>query len=138
VRRPVAAAAVGGRDGNAANIACRRALDDQRHAADGAISRRESYDASVAGLAENAGCGNRIARIVNEGYLRSTLAAAEHELGLGDWITEFKRADQLLTQCETLPELQATSAPADCLAQRRFNEQALAGFLPGTPRPAPR
>jgi hypothetical protein len=113
-------------------------VDHQRHAADAAVSRRDSYDASVAGLAENAKCGNRLAKIVNEGYLRSTLAAAEHELGLGDWIADFTRADQLLTQCERLRELQATSAPADCLAQRRFNEQALAGFLPGTPRPAPR
>jgi|ERR1700681_276528 len=131
VRRPVAAAAVAN-DG--ANASCRRALEEQRLAADPTISRRASYDASVAGLAENAKCGNRQSRIVNEGYLRSTLAAAEHELGLGDWKAEFKRADQLLAQCETLTELQATRAPADCLAQRRFNEQALAEFSPSSPR----
>jgi conflict system STAND superfamily ATPase len=137
-RHPVVAAAATASVGNGANAGCRRALEEQRLAADATISRRASYDASVAGLAENAKCGNLPARIVNEGYLRSTLAAAEHELGLGDWKAEFKRADRLLAQCETLPELQATTAPADCLAQRRFNERAAAEFAPSSPPPAPR
>lgn|GEM_PF-4968675 len=107
---------------------CSRAVEQQRIAADATISRQASYDAAVAGLAENAQCGDRAARVVNEGYLRSTLAAAEHELGVGDWRTDFKRADELLARCQTMPELQATKAPADCLAQRRFNERAAAEF----------
>jgi energy-coupling factor transporter ATP-binding protein EcfA2 len=130
VRRPAVAALTAAGDANGANAACRRALDDQKLAAETTISRRASYDASVAGLAENARCGNRAARLVNEGYLRSTLAAAEHELGIGDWKADFKRADALLMQCETLPQLQATTAPADCLAQRYFNEQTEAAIAP--------
>ena len=132
VRRPTVVAAAAAGDANGSNAACRRALDDQKLAATTTITRRASYDASVAGLAENAHCGNRAARIVNEGYLRSTLAAAEHELGIGDWKADFKRADALLAQCETLAELQATSAPVDCLAQRRFNAQAEAEIVPSS------
>jgi hypothetical protein len=120
--------------GHVANGSCRRAVEEQRLAAGTTISRRAAYDASVAGLAENAKCENRTARIVNEGYLRSTLAAAEHDLGLGDWKADLKRANALLAQCETLPDLQTTKAPADCAAQRRYNEQAGAEFSPPTPR----
>lgn len=110
------------------SASCSRAVEQQRIAADATISRQASYDAAVAGLADNAQCGDRAARVVNEGYLRSTLAAAEHELGVGDWRADFKRADELLARCQTMPELQATKAPADCLAQRRFNERAVAEF----------
>ena len=69
---------------------------------------------------------------MNEGYLRSTLAAAEHDLGVGDWKADLNRANQLLAQCETLVELQTTKAPADCRAQRQFNEQAAAEFAPAS------
>jgi hypothetical protein len=110
-------------------------VDEQRRATDATISRRASYDASVAGLAENGKCENRTARIVNEGYLRSTLAAAEHDLGLGDWKADLNRANQLLAQCETLVELQTTKAPANCRAQRLFNEQAGAQFSAASPAP---
>jgi len=120
--RSAASAALG------ANASCRRAVDDQRLAASASITRRAAYDASVAGLAENGKCENKAARIVNEGYLRSTLAAAEHALGIGDWKADLDRANQLLMQCETLIELQTTKAPADCAAQRRFNEQAATEF----------
>ena len=108
--------------------AARRGFDDQPPS----LVRR-----SLAGLAENAKCGNAQAKIVNEGYLRSTLAAAEHELGIGDWRADLKRANALLARCQTMPELKATRAPADCLAQRRFNERAAAEFsLPATPSPS--
>ncbi|MDQ6942881.1 MAG: hypothetical protein M3169_10280 [Candidatus Eremiobacteraeota bacterium] len=120
----------------AANTAsCGRAVEQQRIAANLTISRQASYDASVAGLAENAKCGNPAARVVNEGYLRSTLAAAEHELGVGDWRADFKRADDMLARCQIILELQATKAPANCMAQQRFNERAAAEFA--LPSPAP-
>ncbi|HEV2643616.1 MAG TPA: hypothetical protein VGT98_12950, partial [Candidatus Elarobacter sp.] len=122
---------------NANTDACSRAVEKQRLAADATISRQTSYDAAVAGLAENARCGNAQAKIVNEGYLRSTLAAAEHELGVGNWKADLDRANQSLARCQAMPELQATKAPADCLAQRRFNERAAAEFSLPAPAPSP-
>jgi energy-coupling factor transporter ATP-binding protein EcfA2 len=114
---------------------CTRAVEQQRLAADATITRQTSYDAAVAGLAENAKCDDTPAKIVNEGYLRSTLAAAEHELGVGNWKADLDRANQLLARCQTMPELKATKAAADCLTQRRFNERAAAEF--SLPSPAP-
>ncbi len=123
----------------AANAAaCARAVEQQRLAADLTISREASYDASVAGLTENAKCGNTTARVVNEGYLRSTLAAAEHDLGVGDWRADLKRADSMLARCQIILELQATKAPRDCMAQQRFNERAAAEFALPSPAPTSR
>jgi tetratricopeptide (TPR) repeat protein len=121
--------------GNAA--ACGRALNLQQRAAQAAISRIASYDASIAGLAENARCGDDAKHVVNEAYLRSTLAAAEHDLNVRDWRAELRRADDLLAQCETMPALRGTSVAADCVAQRKFNEGAAAQWTPLTASPSP-
>jgi energy-coupling factor transporter ATP-binding protein EcfA2 len=121
------------------NPSCTRALAQQQRAAQPSISPLGSYDASIAGLAENARCDDAVKHVVNEGYLRSTLAAAEHELNLGDWRAELKQADDLLAQCQTLPALRGTSAVADCAAQRKFNDSAAAQWsLPTSPSPAPK
>ena len=110
--------------------ACSRALTQQQRAARTTVSPIGAYDASIAGLAENARCDDAAKHVVNEAYLRSTLAAAEHELNLGDWLTDLKRADDLLTRCETMPALRGTSVATDCAAQRRFNESAAAQWSP--------
>ncbi len=121
------------------NPACTRALSQQQRAAQASISPLGSYDASIAGLAENARCDDAVKRVVNEGYLRSTLGAAEHELNLGDWRAELKQANDVLAQCETLPALHGTSVVNDCAAQRKFNESAAAQWsLPTSPSPLPK
>ena len=117
--------------------ACSRALNDEQRASQSTISPIASYDASIAGLAENARCTDDAKQVVNEGYLRSSLAAAEHELKLGDWRAELKRADEVLARCETLRALRSTSVAGDCLAQRRFNDNAAAQWSPASASPAP-
>jgi tetratricopeptide (TPR) repeat protein/energy-coupling factor transporter ATP-binding protein EcfA2 len=117
--------------------ACTSALDQQQRAARATITAIASYDASVAGLADNAKCDDPVKRVVNEAYLRSTLAAAEHELNVRDWRAELNRADALLTRCETLAGLRGTSVAADCAAQRKFNEGAAAQWTPLSASPPP-
>jgi len=117
--------------------ACSRALAQQQRAARTASSPIAAYDASVAGLAENARCDDGPKHVVNEAYLRSTLAAAEHELNLANWSAELKRADDLLARCETLPALRGTSVATDCTAQRKFNESAAAQWSPISASPVP-
>jgi energy-coupling factor transporter ATP-binding protein EcfA2 len=120
-----------------ADAACTRALNQQQRAAQASIAPIASYDASIAGLAENARCADAAKQVVNEGYLRSSLAAAEHELKLGDWRAELKRADDLLAKCETMRALRGTSVAADCLAQRRFNDGAAAEWSPASAASSP-
>ena len=110
--------------------ACRRATDGQQVAAQETISRQASYDAARVALADNARCGNPVQKLVNEGYLRSTLAAAEHELRIGDWRADLRRADDLLAQCQTMPGLRGTSAAADCLTQQQYNDRTAAMLAP--------
>jgi tetratricopeptide (TPR) repeat protein len=127
--------------GSANTPACSRALTQQQRAARTTISPIGAYDASIAGLAENARCDDAAKHVVNEAYLRSTLAAAEHELNLGNWLTDLKRANDLLARCETMPALRGTSVATDCTAQRRFNESAAAQWspqsAPTSPLPSP-
>jgi tetratricopeptide (TPR) repeat protein/energy-coupling factor transporter ATP-binding protein EcfA2 len=127
----------GSRD-SANAAACERALNQQQRAARATISRIASYDSSIAGLDENARCNDDAKHVVNEGYLRSTLAAAEHELSLGDWRADLKRADELLARCETLPALHGTSIAADCAAQQKFNASAAAQWAPPSASPLPK
>ncbi|HWT07334.1 MAG TPA: hypothetical protein VN224_16330 [Xanthomonadales bacterium] len=117
--------------------ACSLALNQQQRAAQATISRIGSYDASIAGLAANARCNDDANHVVNEGYLRSTLAAAEHDLNVRDWRAELKRADDLLARCQTMPALRGTSIAADCVAQRKFNDGAAAQWTPISASPSP-
>ena len=131
-------ASVASRQNAAASTpACSRALSQQQRAAQATITPIAAYDASIAGLAENARCDDGAKHIVNEAYLRSTLSAAEHELNLGDWLTELKRANGLLARCETLPALRGTSVASDCVAQRKYNESAAALWSPLSASPLP-
>ncbi|HEY0382829.1 MAG TPA: AAA family ATPase [Candidatus Elarobacter sp.] len=134
--RPSAAPARESDGTGASSPACTRALTQQQHAAQAAITPIASYDASVAGLADNAKCDDAAKHIVNEAYLRSTLAAAEHELNVRDWRAELGRADALLTRCQALPALRGTSVAADCLTQRKFNEGAAVQWAPPSPSPS--
>jgi hypothetical protein len=76
--------------------------------------------------------------LVNEGYLLSMRAPAEHDLKIGNWQRDLDRANMLLTQCTNWPGLRGTRAGIDCDTQRRYNTiiaKTLNAPSP-TPRPA--
>lgn len=80
-----------------------------------------SYAAAVAGLAANERCDDDDEHIVNEGYLLSDKAFAEHYLPQGDWRTDFNQANALLVECQTRPALYGTHEGAGCETQENYN-----------------
>lgn len=114
---PGAGPLVGGPDDDA----CLRTLTYLKTAADDRISRREAYNAAVAGLAMNTHC-REPRRSVNEAYLLAMRAPAEFALHLGDWNADLNRSDALLDACAGAPEFRTTTVGADCATQRKFND----------------
>jgi hypothetical protein len=120
------------------NAACAQALAYEKTAANDSVSRQASYDSAVAGLAANQRCNDAQMKLVNEAYLLSMRAAAEHELKVGNWQRDLTRANMLLTQCANWPGIRGTPAGTNCLTQRQYNaivEKTLSAKP--TPRPAP-
>jgi hypothetical protein len=117
--------------------ACKQALDYEKTAASDSVSRQAAYDSAVAGLGANQRCADAQMKLVNEAYLLSMRAGAEHELKIGNWQRDFERANMLLTQCTNWPGLRGTKAGTDCDTQRRYNVQIAKNLntVP-TPRPA--
>jgi hypothetical protein len=114
---PNAGPLVGGPEGDA----CLRTLTYLRTAADDRLTRREIYNAAIAGLAMNAHCGEP-RRSVNEAYLLAMRAPAEFSLHIGDWNADLSRSDMLLDACSALPEFRETTVAGDCATQRKFND----------------
>jgi hypothetical protein len=108
---------VGGPDDDA----CLRTLTYLKTAADDRLTRREIYNAALAGLAMNAHCSEP-RRSVNEAYLLAMRAPAEFSLHIGDWSADLSRSDALLDACAALPEFRATTVAGDCATQRKFND----------------
>ena len=118
------------------NAACFQALAYERTAANDSSTRQAAYDAAVAGLATNQRCTDAQMKLVNEAYLLSMRAAAEHELKVGNWQRDMTRANMLLTQCANWPGLKNTRAGTDCDTQRRYNDIIAKKLV--TPSPMPR
>ena len=124
------------------NPACSQALAYEKTAANDSSTHQAAYDAAVAGLATNQRCNDAQMKLVNEAYLLSMRAAAEHELKVGNWQRDITRANMLLTQCANWPGLKNTRAGTDCDTQRRYNDIIAKKLAtppaprPGTPAPA--
>ncbi|GAC1582147.1 MAG: hypothetical protein NVS3B7_17460 [Candidatus Elarobacter sp.] len=121
-----------------AQDACSQALAYEQTASRDNVSRQAAYDSAVAGLAANEHCTDAQMHLVNQAYLLSMRAPAEHELHIGDWKRDFDRANALLAQCATYRGLPAKVA-ADCRTQNA-NNQKIAAILTtqnATPSPKP-
>ena len=118
------------------NDACRQALAYEKAAASDSASRQAAYDSAVAGLTANQRCADAQMKLVNEAYLLSMRAPAEHDLKIGNWQRDFARANMLLAQCTNWPGLRNTRAGIDCATQRRYNE-IVTKTLTSQPTPAP-
>ncbi len=116
--------------------ACYRALDYEKAATQDSASAQARYDSAVAGLAANASCGDSQMHLVNEAYLLSMRAPAEHDLHIGNWQRDLDRANMLLTQCTNWPGLRGKSAGENCLTQIKYNT-VIAKNLAAQPSPAP-
>jgi hypothetical protein len=122
----------------APNDACHQALEYEKTAASDTVSRQASYDSAVAGLTANQRCADAQMKLVNEAYLLSMRAAAEHELKIGNWQRDFDRANMLLAQCTNWPGLKGTSAATNCATQRQYNQIMTKTITTvPSPRPAP-
>ena len=103
---------------------CKDADRYERIAASSGISNSRQYAAAVSGLAANARCDDEVDHLLNDGYLLSMKAMAEHHLSQGDWRTDFNQANQLLVQCQTKPGLYGTRIAAQCQTQEHYNISA--------------
>ncbi|MEA2721444.1 MAG: hypothetical protein QOJ39_3308 [Candidatus Eremiobacteraeota bacterium] len=133
---PAAPAARAGSDAQP-NEACNRALEYEKTSANDTVSRQASYDSAVAGLTANVRCNDAQMKLVNEAYLLSMRAAAEHELKIGNWQRDMERANMLLAQCTNWPGLRGKAAGNNCATQRQYNmiTTKTANTVP-SPRPA--
>jgi hypothetical protein len=138
------AAVVAPRPAPAAPDTCAQALAYEKTAANDSASAQSRYDSAVAGLTANQTCRDAQMRLVNEAYLLSMRAPAEHDLKIGDWRRDITRANMLLAQCTNWPGLRSTRAGIDCGTQKRYNDIIAKTFasLPtpgpaGSGRPAP-
>ena len=88
----------------------------------------DAYDAAVLGLKADRTCRDEDAKVVNEGFLLSTKAIAEHFLSRGDSANDLNRAIDLLKRCrEIAPKL--GSAISDlCEKQHQSDIQTQARF----------
>jgi hypothetical protein len=105
----------------AAPDACKQALAYEKTAASDGVSAQARYDSTVAGLSANQTCRDPQMHLVNEAYLLSMRAPAEHDLRIGNWRRDLTRADMLLQQCASWPGLKGTKHGIDCDTQRRYN-----------------
>jgi len=120
----------------APNDGCGQALAYEKAAANDSSTRQAAYDSAVAGLAANQRCNDPQMKLVNEAYLLSMRAPAEHDLKIGNWQRDLTRASMLLVQCTNWPGLRNTRAGIDCGTQKRYND-IIAKTLAATPAPAP-
>ena len=115
---------------------CLQALAYEKAAASDTATRQAAYDSAVAGLAANQKCNDPQMKLVNEAYLLSMRAPAEHDLKIGNWQRDLTRANMLLAQCTNWPGLRNTRAGLDCGTQKRYND-VMAKGMSATPAPAP-
>jgi hypothetical protein len=87
-----------------------------------------TYDAAISGIHYNDLCDDETNKTVNAGYLLSFKAFAEHDLGSGDWRTDFNQANALLVQCQTTPGLYGTHAGAQCETQETNNIKSVTNW----------
>jgi hypothetical protein len=80
-----------------------------------------AYDAAVSGLHYTDLCDVPIVKMVDGGYLLSTKALTEHDLGSGDWRTDYNQANALLVECQTTPGIYGTHGGAQCETQEHNN-----------------
>jgi hypothetical protein len=83
------------------------------------------YDSAISGLIWLDRCdGDDDQKTVMKGYLLSMKAYAEHDLGEGDYQTDFNEANQLLVECQTTPGIYGTHEAAECETQENYNIRA--------------
>ena len=119
--------------------ACFRALDYEKAATQDSASAQARYDSAIAGLAANASCGDGQMHLVNEAFLLSMRAPAEHDLHIGNWQRDLDRANMLLTQCTNWPGLRGKTAGNNCMTQIKYNAviaKNLAAQPASSPAPA--
>lgn len=121
----------------AAPASCDTALAYEKTAASDSVSAQARYDSAIAGLSANQGCRDAQMHLVNEAYLLSMRAPAEHDLHIGNWRRDLDRANMLLTQCANWPGLKGTRAGGDCDTQRRYNDVIAKTLAMPTPTPGP-
>ncbi len=80
-----------------------------------------TYDTSMSGIHYNDECDSDNDKIVNAGFFLSFKANAEHELGSGDWQTDYNQANQLLVECQTTPGIYGTHLAGVCESQEQGN-----------------
>lgn len=102
---------------------CTDAGKAERAAAAAGISDRAQLQYAMAGLAANEKCEDETEHLLNEAYLLSMKAMAEHAVG-GDWRSDFNQANALLVQCQTTPGLYGTKTGAHCETQEGYNIRA--------------
>jgi len=115
---------------------CTQALAYEKTAAQDSVSAQARYDSAVAGLAANQTCRDAQMHLVNEAYLLSMRAPAEHDLKVGSWQRDLQRANMLLLQCTNWPGIKGTAAGANCATQMRYNATVATNFT-ATPAPIP-
>jgi len=103
---------------------CADANKQEHIAAAKSSTYRVAYRAAVAGLAANEKCTDDNEHLINQGYLLSMKALAEHGLGDEEWRTDFNQANQLLVECQTKPGLYGTRPAAECETQEKYNISA--------------
>lgn len=102
---------------------CQTADSLERKAADqiNAESYQETYDTVVSGIHYNDECDTESDQTINSGFFLSFKAVAEHELGTGDWRTDFNQANQQLVECQTMPGVYGTHLAGVCESQEQNN-----------------
>jgi hypothetical protein len=114
---------------------CAQTLAFEKTAAADGIAPQAALDAANAGLEANRRCGDPVMHPVNEAFLLSLRAMARYALHDESWRTDFRRANELLAQCEARRDKAGAPANAVCKTQEGMNQTFLAQYAPPTAAP---
>ena len=116
---------------------CDTALAYEKTAASDSVSAKRATIPRSPACPRTRAAATRRCSLVNEAYLLSMRAPAEHDLQIGNWRRDLDRANMLLTQCANWPGLKGTRAGGDCDTQRRYNDMIAKTLAMPTPTPGP-
>lgn len=89
---------------------------------------RDSYDTALVGLRANQSCKDDTTKLVNEGYLLSTKAMAEHFLSRGNSKADLDDAIKLLARCKRMAPKVGRAVSALCEKQEQSDIQTSEQF----------
>lgn len=95
---------------------CDAALAYEKKAAN-ASGAQTTFDLAVSGLHYANLCTDHDLQVINQGYLLSFKAYAEHQLSSGDSATDMNQAITLLAECQALTGAYGTHVGAQCESQ---------------------